>query len=66
MRSNHPQTPNFPMFFPLQGRTVLIIGSGKIAMRRINTLLKFGAGITVVTRNIQPELEEIAQNFLNV
>ena len=54
--------PNFPMFFPLQGRDVLIVGSGNIAMRRINTLLKFGARITVVTRSVQPELEELAHD----
>lgn len=60
--SANSAVPNFPMFFPLQGRNVLIIGSGNIAMRRINTLLKFGARITVVTRSVQPELEELAHD----
>ena len=33
----------FPLFVDLEGRQVLVVGGGKIAMRRVRTLLEFGA-----------------------
>ena len=38
----------FPLFVDLEGRQVLVVGGGKIAMRRVRTLLEFGCEITVV------------------
>lgn len=42
----------FPLFIDLIGKKVVVIGGGKIAGRRIDTLLRFGANVTVVA----PEL----------
>jgi precorrin-6A/cobalt-precorrin-6A reductase len=39
----------FPMYVNLRGKRVLIVGGGKIAARRIETLLKFDCDITVVS-----------------
>ena len=36
----------FPLFVDLEGRQVLVVGGGKIAMRRVRTLLEFGCEIT--------------------
>ena len=44
----------FPLFVDLEGRQVLVVGGGKIAVRRVRTLLEFGCQITVVS----PELRE--------
>ena len=44
----------FPMFFNMKGKAVLIVGAGTIALRRIETLLSFGASITVAA----PEWKE--------
>lgn len=44
----------FPMYVNLRGKRVLVVGGGKIAARRIETLLKFGCDITVVS----PEVED--------
>lgn len=44
----------FPMFVNLRGKRVLVVGGGKIAARRIETLLKFDCDITVVS----PEVED--------
>lgn len=38
----------FPMFFHVKGKKVLIVGAGTIALRRVETLLSFGASITVI------------------
>lgn len=48
----------FPMFFDITGKKILIVGAGNIALRRVNTLLDFGAALTVAAPE---EKEEIAQ-----
>ena len=42
----------FPVFIDLTGKHVLVIGGGRIAERRIRTLLEFGCRVTVIA----PEL----------
>lgn len=37
----------FPMFFNIEGKKILIVGAGNIALRRVETLLSFGACLTV-------------------
>lgn len=48
----------FPLFVDLEGRQVLVVGGGKIAMRRVRTLLEFGCEITVVSPEVCEELWE--------
>ena len=48
----------FPLFVDLEGRQVLVVGGGKIAMRRVRTLLEFGCEITVVSPDVCQELRE--------
>lgn len=48
----------FPLFVDLEGRQVLVVGGGKIAMRRVRTLLEFGCEITVVSPEVCEELRE--------
>ena len=50
--------PYFPMFIDLTDKKILVVGGGVIALRRIRTMLKFGADICVIA----PEFcEELAQ-----
>lgn len=48
----------FPLFVDLEGRQVLVVGGGKIAVRRVRTLLEFGCEITVVSPEVCEELRE--------
>ena len=48
----------FPLFVDLEGRQVLVVGGGKIAVRRVRTLLEFGCQITVVSPEVGEELRE--------
>lgn len=48
----------FPLFVNLEGRHILVVGGGKIAARRIRTLLEFGCEITVVSPEVGEELQE--------
>ena len=50
-----PRPPLFPLLTDLEGRKVLVAGGGKIAARRIATLLKCGALVTVVSPELSPE-----------
>ncbi len=51
----------FPLFVNLEGRRVLVVGGGKIAARRIRTLLEFGCEITVVAPEVGEELLEMLE-----
>lgn len=49
----------FPMFIPLDHKKIMVFGAGKVAYRRINTLLLFHANITVVSPSVCKELENL-------
>lgn len=51
----------FPMFIELQNAPVLVIGGGKVALRKVQKLLPYGANITVVAPKMEEELEEISE-----
>ena len=38
----------FPMYIDLEGKKVIVVGGGKVALRKINSLLYFGAKIAVI------------------
>ena len=42
----------FPVFLDIEDKKILLVGAGQVAVRRIRTLLLFGADITVVAREI--------------
>lgn len=44
--------PYFPMFVNLSGKKVLVVGGGRIALRRVESLLPFGASVRVVAPDI--------------
>ncbi len=51
----------FPLFFDLSGKTVLAVGGGKIAARRVKTLLPFAGRIVVTAPECTPELAALAR-----
>ncbi len=48
-----------PIFVDLQGRNVLMIGGGKVALRRGRQYVEAGANLTVIAPEILPELEAL-------
>lgn len=52
--------PDFPAFINLHGRVALVVGGGKVAARRAEVLLNFGASV----RLIAPVISEEAQRLL--
>lgn len=46
----------FPLFHRFQSQSVLVVGGGTIALRKITLIEKSGADITVVAPDIRPEI----------
>ena len=58
--SLEPQTSNLlSIELNLEGRNVLVVGGGRIAFRKVKTLLPTGARITVVAPQFDPEFENL-------
>jgi precorrin-2 dehydrogenase / sirohydrochlorin ferrochelatase len=51
----------FPIFLKLVGRPCLVVGAGTIAAPKIDSLLRAGAALTVVSPQAKPEIEALAQ-----
>ena len=53
--------PFFPMFVDLSTKHVVVVGAGKIAARRVNTLMQFCPTVTVVAPEVQPDIDALAE-----
>jgi len=51
-----------PLHVDLQGRTVLVIGGGEIARRKVELLLRAGASIHLIAPEVIPALRESLEN----
>ena len=54
-------TPLFPLFVDLTGRTVVVVGGGSVARRKVSALLEAGAKVTVGAPALEPGLAELAR-----
>ena len=53
----------FAIEMNLEGRNVLVVGGGHIALRKVKTLLPTGARITVVAPVIDPDLRQLVETL---
>lgn len=51
----------FPIFVNMEGKNIRVFGGGKIAARRVHTLLDFGANVQVTAPKITKKLEDLAR-----
>ncbi len=51
----------FPLFTNISGKTILVVGAGKIAKRRIETLLQFDCRLKVVAKEVLPEVRNYGE-----
>ena len=49
----------FPFFVELEGAPGLIVGGGRVALRKVEKLLPYGPRLTVIAPEICPALEEV-------
>jgi uroporphyrin-III C-methyltransferase/precorrin-2 dehydrogenase/sirohydrochlorin ferrochelatase len=52
----------FPAFLRLDGSRVLVVGGGEVAARKVRLLLRSAAQVEVQARELNPELEQLAQD----
>ena len=48
----------YPLFLAIEGRTCLVVGAGAVGERKVRTLLKHGAQIRLVARELSAWLEQ--------
>ena len=50
-----------PLHFNVKDKNVLVVGGGKIALRRLRLFLEEGARITVISPDVIPEIAELSK-----
>lgn len=53
----------FPMFVDLKDKKCVVIGGGKVAFRKVASLLEFEAAVIVIAESILPQIRELAENL---
>ena len=56
--------PFYPIFLNLKDRPVLVVGAGRVALRKTRGLLEAGARVTVVAPEAEPEFESLPVEFV--
>src|SRR5689334_4123638 len=51
---------HYPIFLNLKDRAVLVVGAGKVALRKVRGLLDAGASVTVIAPRFEPEFEHLS------
>lgn len=51
------QNLRFPLFVSLAGKKAVVLGGGRVALRRAAVLLDFGAAVTVIAPEVLEKLE---------
>src|SRR5215471_17853812 len=49
----------YPIFLDLESRPVLVVGAGKVALRKTRGLIEAGARVTVIAPRHRPEFEAL-------
>jgi len=52
--------PYYPIFLDIEDRDVVIIGGGPVCERKAETMMRYGARVTVVSPNFTPAIESWA------
>ena len=48
--------PYYPIFVDLEGKNIVVVGGGRVAQRKIETLLEYGAVVHLIARDLTPAL----------
>ena len=49
----------FPLFINISGRKCVVAGGGSVALRKVRTLVLYGADVYVTAREIHPEIRKL-------
>ncbi|WP_165874076.1 precorrin-2 dehydrogenase/sirohydrochlorin ferrochelatase family protein [Rubrobacter taiwanensis] len=56
--------PLYPLFMDLEGRRCVVVGGGKVALRKARRLAESGARVVVVAPEVLPELAGLAHEVV--
>ena len=51
----------YPLFVDLEGKTVLVVGGGEVAERKIGSLLACGAEIRIVSNSLTDKIKQLVE-----
>ncbi|MEJ2716969.1 MAG: bifunctional precorrin-2 dehydrogenase/sirohydrochlorin ferrochelatase, partial [Deltaproteobacteria bacterium] len=51
----------YPLLLNIKGKPVVVVGGGKVALRKVVSLLESGAAVTVVSPRVEPELKDLLE-----
>ncbi|MGB9711501.1 MAG: precorrin-2 dehydrogenase/sirohydrochlorin ferrochelatase family protein, partial [Thermodesulfovibrio sp.] len=51
----------FPAFIDIKGKKCVVVGGGRVAERKIKTLLHYGARITLISPEINENIRKIVE-----
>lgn len=54
----------YPVFLSLEGRLTVVVGAGRVATRKVRSLLEAGARVQVIAPAVTEELREMAKQAL--
>ena len=52
----------YPIFLDISGRKCVVVGGGQVALRKVKMLFEHGANIEVISPDLCPELDKLAEN----
>jgi precorrin-2 dehydrogenase/sirohydrochlorin ferrochelatase len=52
----------YPVFLAISNKTVLVVGGGMVAQRKVETLLGYDAEIGLIAKKLTPRLEALAED----
>ncbi len=58
MKKNYPY---YPIFLDIEGRNVVIVGGGNVCARKAETMMNYGARVTVISPEFTDEIEKWAK-----
>jgi len=60
-RKKSKATDYYPIFFNLRSKTGVVVGGGKVAFRKVKTLLDCGVDLTVISPKPCPEIVKLSR-----
>lgn len=54
--------PHYPVFLNIVEKKCVVVGGGKVALRKVKVLLSHGASVTVISPTLCSEVLELAEN----
>jgi len=62
MKRHEGASPYYPILLNIQGKKCLVVGGGKVALRKVQALLEHGANVEIVSPTLCPELDKLAKD----